>query len=111
VGVTRAEVAGVAALAGLRLGPGEVERLTAQLDRILEHMAVLEQAPSPPEPPGGAPDRATPLRPDEPGADPLSLPPHELATAWADGFFTVPRLAAHGDGGTQPRGPGERAGP
>jgi hypothetical protein len=37
------------------------------------------------------------LRADEPGADPLHVPPADLAPAWHAGFFTVPRLPSHRD--------------
>jgi len=42
VGITRADVQRVAALARLRLSPAEEERLTADLDHILEAFARLQ---------------------------------------------------------------------
>lgn len=119
------EVRRVAELARLPLGPGEVASMTRQLNRILEHVDALAEADAEAvgEAEGAvegangaglpgesmAPDDAagpTPLRADRPGADPLATPPSELAPAWADGLFTVPRLASHDDGRDGPGGGG-----
>ncbi len=92
--VTSADVLHVAALARLRLSAAEVEKLTAQLNDILAHVNELAEAGTAgvePEPATTWPAR---LRGDEEPADTLAFPPAELAPAWAEGFFTVPRLAA-----------------
>ncbi len=92
--VTSADVLHVAALARLRLSAAEVEKMTAQLNDILAHVAELAEAGTAgiePEPATTWPAR---LRSDDEPADTLSLPPADLAPAWAQGFFTVPRLAA-----------------
>lgn len=39
-------------------------------------------------------ERSAPLRADEVGAEPLARPLAELAPAWEEGFFVVPRVAA-----------------
>ncbi|MGH7502773.1 MAG: Asp-tRNA(Asn)/Glu-tRNA(Gln) amidotransferase subunit GatC [Longimicrobiales bacterium] len=114
--VTREDVLHMATLARLVLTTEEVERFTPQLGIILDHVAELEAAselqriarPAADEPgtdaadatlavnePGAEPqEHHAPLAADEPGADPLHLAAAELAPAWRDGFFTVPRLAA-----------------
>jgi len=92
--VTSADVLHVAALARLRLSVAEVDKLTAQLNDILAHVTELAEAGTAgvePEPATTWPAR---LRGDGEPADTLALPPAELAPAWAEGFFTVPRLAA-----------------
>lgn len=97
--VRRSTVEHVARLARLRLTPEEVERYTAQLSDILEHVEALENVPvEGVDAVGGAAEGGTPLRSDVPGADPLSDPPERFAPAWQEGFFTVPRLAALGGG-------------
>ena len=98
--VTSADVLHVAALARLQLSPGEVERLTLQLNDILAHVAELQEADSAgvePEPATTWPAR---LRAEDEPPVPLALPPQRLAPAWQDGFFTVPRLAAMDAPGT-----------
>lgn len=92
--VSREDVLRVAVLARLRLGPEEVERYTAQLNSILDHIDALGRAE------GAAPaaaepvDWPAPLREDGGRADALAVPPAALAPAWAEGFFAVPRLPA-----------------
>lgn len=93
MGVTTEQVLHVAALARLRLTPAEVERFTTQLNDILGHveeMGTLAEAPVVPAPS----TEAAPLRDDDAPPDALAFPPAEMAPAWEDGFFTLPRLAA-----------------
>jgi aspartyl-tRNA(Asn)/glutamyl-tRNA(Gln) amidotransferase subunit C len=95
VSVTRQEVEAIAALARLRLEPGEADRLAVQLSGILSHMDELMQADIDGVPPFGIPAAdVAPSRSDEVGADPLHAALDEIAPSWVDGFFTVPRLAA-----------------
>jgi aspartyl-tRNA(Asn)/glutamyl-tRNA(Gln) amidotransferase subunit C len=92
--VTSADVLHVAALARLRLSPEEVQRLTVQLNDILAHVAELAEADTTgvePEPATTWPAR---LRGEAEPPVPLAFPPAQLAPAWEDPFFTVPRLAA-----------------
>jgi Asp-tRNA(Asn)/Glu-tRNA(Gln) amidotransferase C subunit len=97
--VTEREAAAVAALARLRLEPGERAVYARQLSRILEHVDALRSARVPDVecPPAGP--EAAPLRADRTGADPLSIPPAELAPGWVTPFFTVPRLIPMARGG------------
>ncbi len=97
--VTSADVLHVAALARLRLSPEEVQRLTVQLNDILAHVAELAEADAAgvePEPATTWPAR---LRGENEPPVPLAFPPAQLAPAWGDHFFTVPRLAAMGGEG------------
>lgn len=99
--VTPEEVRKVAELARLALEPEEVDRLTADLSRILEHVDALSEAETggegvQPDAPAVIPDS------DAPGHDPLARPPAAFAPAFEDGYFTVPRLASHSDAGADP---------
>jgi aspartyl/glutamyl-tRNA(Asn/Gln) amidotransferase C subunit len=96
--VDRQDVAGAARMARLRLDATELDRLTAELADIIRHVAVLREADLSGVPPFSGFDDGAPLRPDTEGADPLVMPPGSAAPAWADGFFVVPRLAAHRKG-------------
>ena len=97
-------------LAGLRLGPEDLERLGREVGGILEHMDVLARVdavaasdPAGPEPPEGPTQGAVGaearMEPDR-----LEHPPEAQAPAWREGFFLVPRLPSM-DGGE-----GDRAG-
>jgi aspartyl-tRNA(Asn)/glutamyl-tRNA(Gln) amidotransferase subunit C len=94
VGVSPDAIRHVAGLAALALEDEEITGLTAQLNGILDHMRALESAVAGldgfDEPAGEAP-----LRPDEPGADPLAAPPARMAPGWVEDYFTVPQLASH----------------
>lgn len=95
--VTPEQVRHVASLARLRLDDAEIERLTVELSGILDHMDELAAADvAGVDSVWGVADGVARLRSDEPGSDALHIPPAELAPAWADGFFTVPKLAALG---------------
>jgi aspartyl/glutamyl-tRNA(Asn/Gln) amidotransferase C subunit len=95
------EVERIAELARLRFEPGEVERLTAELNSILDHMEVLASLSGPASeadaPPQGA---LASTRGSEEGApDALGAGPASIAPRWADGFFVVPAPpGVHGGG-------------
>lgn len=78
--------------------------MARELDEIVGHLEALARAEEGAEPrPEPEPGRAAPLRDDRVDPLPLLLPPAELAPAWSDGLFVVPRLAgmdapADGDG-------------
>lgn len=103
--VGREEVERIAALARLDvLGEDEpaaegrlsVARLTDELNRILEHVATLEEADiSEVEEPIRLPSDPVPFR--DPGLGPDRLAegaPADRAPQWREGFFVVPRLPA-----------------
>jgi aspartyl-tRNA(Asn)/glutamyl-tRNA(Gln) amidotransferase subunit C len=105
VGVTAEELRRVAELAALAIEEDEIVGLTAQLNGILEHMRALDEAAAALVVDlDGVADcaGATPLRPDEPGADPLAEPLASMAPGWDQDFFTVPQLASHGGTETPP---------
>ncbi len=115
VTVTEAEIRRIAALARLRLGRGEVERMARDMSSILEHMAVLEEARV--DPASGAPgddatrtdagasaDAGPPADGAEPTPDPLRRPISRMAPDWRDGFFVVPRPPGVGDAPNDPDG-------
>jgi aspartyl/glutamyl-tRNA(Asn/Gln) amidotransferase C subunit len=102
------EVAAVARLARLSFTGYELDQMADELRAILAHVDLLRQvdahAPGRDRPVDlhataatGAVVGHTSLRADEPGADPLHVPPADLAPAWHAGFFTVPRLPSHRD--------------
>ncbi len=98
MGVTRQDVEKIAKLAELAVDDAAARELETQLSRILDYVAQLAQVGDA----GPAEDdrRAVRLRPDVPSADPLTRPLEDLAPAFRDGLFTVPRLGEldRGDG-------------
>ena len=102
--VTIQEIRRIAALARLRLGRGEAERLARDVSSILDHMAVLGAATLEPVTSPGVPDSGASARPDgedsdearppsrETVPDPLARPLSRLAPDWREGLFVVPRL-------------------
>ena len=94
--VTRADVDRIAELARLRLDEAEADRLTGEMNRILEHADRLrsvgttdvidtaKEVESSGEEVRGA-------RTDEPdGPDPMAHTPADFAPRFEDGFFVVP---------------------
>ncbi len=98
--ISREEVRRIAKLARLSLDDREAESMTAQLDRILEHVEQLRALDTAGVPPtASVAEYATPMRRDEPRP---SLPPETAlanAPAAAGGGFLVPRIleAERGD--------------
>jgi aspartyl-tRNA(Asn)/glutamyl-tRNA(Gln) amidotransferase subunit C len=91
--LTREEVQRVAMLARLQLTPEDEERLTEELDNILDYVGKLNQLDtSGIEPFTHAPDVANPMREDiitnEPNAELLLA----NAPAREDNFFQVPKI-------------------
>ena len=91
--VTREEVLRIARLAELEVDDEALPVLAEQMTRILDYVAQLSSVPasegSKPYVPG--PD-AIRFRADEVRPWPLALPPSELAPAFREGFFLVPKL-------------------
>jgi aspartyl/glutamyl-tRNA(Asn/Gln) amidotransferase C subunit len=93
--IGREEVLHVARLAELDVPAQDVEGLVAQIGRIVDYVAQLNQVP-----PGehaaafqsGPP--AVTLREDVPGSVPLVRGPAAFAPEFRDGFFLVPRLGS-----------------
>ncbi|MEP7327476.1 MAG: Asp-tRNA(Asn)/Glu-tRNA(Gln) amidotransferase subunit GatC [Gemmatimonadota bacterium] len=89
------EVIHIARLAELAVSEQELPKLAEQLGRIVSFVEELNQAPAEETAPAYlAGPATTPLRPDEVNPVPLSRSPAEIAPAFVDGFFVVPRLGA-----------------
>jgi aspartyl-tRNA(Asn)/glutamyl-tRNA(Gln) amidotransferase subunit C len=97
VAVSVDDVRHIAQLARLALDDDRVPALVGELNRILEHMDVLQQAAVAgvgTDAPGRGPAA---LRPDRVSPIPLQHPRESFAPESRDGFFLVPRLATHAD--------------
>jgi aspartyl-tRNA(Asn)/glutamyl-tRNA(Gln) amidotransferase subunit C len=98
--IDREEVGKVARLAGLELGEDEIDRLTADLAKVLAHFGSLERLDTRDVPPASEVlSAAAPLRPDE--VRPGLAHDEALANAPAheDGAFVVPRILTPGKAG------------
>ena len=91
--VTRDDVLRIARLAELEVEEDALPALAEQMSRILDYVAQLSAATASeglrPFVPG--PD-AIRVRPDEVKPWPLAARPDEIAPAFKDGFFVVPKL-------------------
>jgi Asp-tRNA(Asn)/Glu-tRNA(Gln) amidotransferase C subunit len=97
VAIEKDDILRIADLAGLP-PPADMERVERDLTGILAQMKMLAEVPLDDDG-AGTQEATAPLRTDEPGADTLTRPVRELAPAWREGFFTVPRLPALGEAG------------
>ncbi len=93
--IGREEVLHVARLAELDVPAADVPSLVAQIGRIVDYVAQLDQVPAgeQAEPFLGGPDRVA-LREDTPGSVPLARGPESFAPEFRDGLFLVPRLGS-----------------
>src|ERR1041384_571094 len=90
--VTREEVLRIAQLAELHVDEEQLPLLVEQMSRILDYVAQLNQLPAGgPKPFLAGPD-ATRFRADEVKPIPLARPPADMAPAFKDGYFLVPKL-------------------
>lgn len=98
--VTHDDVRNIAALARLAVPAERLDALVDELNGILGHMEVLARVEG-----SVAVANATRNAPgmrlarDEPPSVALAKPPSAFAPQWRDGFFLVPRLSTHRDGG------------
>lgn len=98
--VTEADVDQIASLAHLRLEPGERERLTQDMNRILEHADALRGRTAEPDSltaafsslsgPGDDAAMHGVRSPEAESPDGLGRAPEEWAPRIVDGFFVVP---------------------
>lgn len=87
------EVRHVAGLAELAVADADLELLAQQLDKIVSFVAQLRELPHADTAAGVVVGPArTPLRPDVVGPVPLTRTPAEMAPAFQEGFFIVPKL-------------------
>jgi aspartyl-tRNA(Asn)/glutamyl-tRNA(Gln) amidotransferase subunit C len=92
--ISRQEVEHIARLSCLAFEPDELNRFTAQLNRILEYVARLEALDTSLAAPTSSvlADRSTPLRDDEPCEGLTREEALEPAPAQEGGLFKVPRI-------------------
>ncbi len=91
--VTQDDVLRIARLAELEVDEAALPALVEQMSRILDYVAQLsaETASEALRPFVPGPD-AIRFRPDEVKPWPLAVGPDEIAPAFKDGFFVVPKL-------------------
>jgi aspartyl-tRNA(Asn)/glutamyl-tRNA(Gln) amidotransferase subunit C len=96
--IRREEVLHIAELAEIGVDDADLPSLVAQLDRIVEYVAQLEQAPAEGDLLSFQPGPAqVAWRADEVRPEPLAIPPAQMAPAWRGGYFVVPRLTGMED--------------
>ena len=94
--VSRADVERIAQLAALEVDEGSLPALTTQIGRILEYVSQLDAVQGAAQMPGiSHPPR---LRADVVQKPDLATPPGQIAPAFKDGLFLVPRLGGVGAG-------------
>jgi aspartyl/glutamyl-tRNA(Asn/Gln) amidotransferase C subunit len=93
MGISRSDVERIAGLARLDLEADELERLTRDCAAILSYFEMVSRLDVE-EAEADDVGSATPLRDDRVGADSLATDLAQLAAAWREGFFVLPRLAA-----------------
>ena len=105
--VDQSEVTRIAALANLQLDDHESERLTEELNDILEHCRTLGQVELLDENGNRGSAASAPERvPGSLARDELTLSLSDLSPSHQEGFFLVPRLPAL-DAGARHDGSGE----
>ena len=98
--VTREDVLRIAQLAELHVDEEQLPTLVEQMSRILDYVAQLSQLPAGDntKPFLAGPDAAR-FRPDEVKPAPLARSPADMAPAFKEGYFLVPKLGQFGAGG------------
>jgi aspartyl-tRNA(Asn)/glutamyl-tRNA(Gln) amidotransferase subunit C len=98
VSLTREEVLRIAGLAELDVTEETLEALVDQVSMILDYVSQLQEVPTgeASRPFLAGPD-ALRLRPDEVRPWPLAFGPGQMAPAFENGFFVVPRLGQFED--------------
>lgn len=91
--IERDELEGIADLARLELGAAEIEALVRECKAILEHFEAIHRVDVSQS---GGVDGELPLlvREDAVECDVLKRSLAEIAPAWREGFFVLPRLPA-----------------
>ena len=96
--VSEADVRHVAALARLALSDERIAGSVVELNKILDHMAVLDSVKTGKATPvDGVGSGGMPLREDAGAPYPLARPLSDFAPSVRDRFLIVPRLATHED--------------
>jgi aspartyl-tRNA(Asn)/glutamyl-tRNA(Gln) amidotransferase subunit C len=98
--VTHDDVRHVAELARLAVDTERLDHLVSELNGILSHMEALAEVKTTEiEKTIAKPVESTPFRSDTGVPLDLKAPREDFAPSMRDGFFIVPRLATHEDGG------------
>ncbi|MEE9133725.1 MAG: Asp-tRNA(Asn)/Glu-tRNA(Gln) amidotransferase subunit GatC [Gemmatimonadota bacterium] len=92
--ISRSELERIAELASLELSEEEAERLTRDCQAILEYFEIVRGADTGDAAPAGPLEHAGPPREDSADCDPLRRRLDEIAPAWREGYFVLPRLPA-----------------
>jgi aspartyl/glutamyl-tRNA(Asn/Gln) amidotransferase C subunit len=93
--VSKDEVLKIARLAELHVDEAALPALVEQMSRILDYVAQIATVKGIDTAQAIVPGpEAAPLRADEVRPAPLAFGPAEMAPAFRDGFFLVPRLGA-----------------
>jgi aspartyl-tRNA(Asn)/glutamyl-tRNA(Gln) amidotransferase subunit C len=93
--ISAKDVRHIAKLAELDVPEADIAKLVSQLDRIVEYVGQLAELGMDASAPAFLPGpEATPLRTDEVRPTPLARTPAEMAPAFREGLFVVPRLSA-----------------
>ena len=88
------EVRRIAELAEIGVEERELPELVRQLGGIVDYVAQLDSVPADDQVDAFIPGpRQTPLREDVVRPTPLTPPPADMAPAWREGYFVVPRLS------------------
>lgn len=93
--VSKDEVQKIARLAELHVDDAALPALAEQMSRILDYVAQIATVKGieTPQPFVPGPE-AAPFRDDQVGPAPLAFGPADMAPAFRDGFYLVPRLGA-----------------
>lgn len=97
--VSENDVRHIATLARLGMSDERVPQLVNELNRILEHMDVLQAVDLSQNESNGASIAGMPLRADDSAPTKLERAREEFAPSMRDGFFLVPKLESHGSSG------------
>jgi aspartyl-tRNA(Asn)/glutamyl-tRNA(Gln) amidotransferase subunit C len=90
--VTREEARRIATLAHLEFDEPGLDRIAAELTKILQYVDQLHDVPTSEEAATRAPVRPTPLRDDVPQPTLDREEAARNAPSWSDGFFVVARV-------------------
>ena len=88
--ITRDEAKTIADLAHLAFDDAALDRMAAEMTKILTYIDQLAEVEADPHEIGQAPALATPLREDIVGSQPAD--PARNAPAWNNGYFVVPKV-------------------
>jgi aspartyl/glutamyl-tRNA(Asn/Gln) amidotransferase C subunit len=101
--IDRHEIERIAALARLQLDDNEAAALARDCQRILEHFETIGELDLDSAESSDAAEGSASLREDRVDSVPLARRPEEMAPAWRDGYYVLPRLPAM-DGGLPDEG-------